>query len=352
MRLINSKVCVCADIHLGLHLSSSIWHDISLNCALRLKQELVDRGIKDIIILGDTVDNRNEVSVTTLYIMYKFFKILEDFNIVIIPGNHDCYYTRRSDVHSLGTLKYWPNISIVDTPLTVQLFGKTLTFCPWNTPLENVPKSDILFGHFEVNTFKMNGNHICDHGVDSQELLNKSELILSGHFHKREERKYKNGTILYVGSPYEQNWGECGDQKGVYLLDILDNTLDFIPNTKSPKHIKIRLSELLAVGKITDNIKSEFKGNIINFIIDKEIEQKSIDTLLTKFYTLNPISIKTENTILMGNAIATDEIFQFEGIDIKNDIISFIDNSSDVENKTGLIKYLVDVYDQCYEVKK
>jgi DNA repair exonuclease SbcCD nuclease subunit len=198
----------------------------------------------------------------------------------------------------------------------------------------------------------MNGNHICDHGVDSQELLNKSELILSGHFHKREERKYKNGTILYVGSPHEQSWGECGDQKGVYILDILDGTLDFISNTKSPKHIKIRLSELLAVGKVTDNIKNEFKGNIINFLIDKEIEQKSIDTLLTKFYTLNPISIKTENTILMGNVIATDETFQFEGIDIKNDIISFIDNSSDVENKAGLIKYLVDVYDQCNEVKE
>lgn len=354
MKIIQHEVALVADIHLGLHISSSVWHDISLNFAQWLKQTLLDRGVKDIIILGDVVDNRNEVSVTTLHAMYKFFKILEDFNIIIIPGNHDCYYSKRSDVHSLGTLNDWPNIEIVDKPLTVNMFNRTLSFCPWNVPLDAIPKaySDVLFGHFEINTFKMNAGHVCGNGLDSQALLAKAGMILSGHFHRTEKRSYKNGEIVYIGSPYEQSWGEYGDQKGIYLLDLHENALEFVSNDKSPKHVKIRLSELLAVGKITDNIKKEFNGNIINFIIDVEVDQKIIDALLAKFYALNPISVKTENLLLTQNIVSSDDEMKFEGVDVKVDIVNFIAGLDGVENKTELTNYLVNAYDRCMEDKK
>lgn len=352
MKIYKNKVAIVGDIHLGLHLSNAMWHEISINFAQWLKQTLIDKDIKDIIFLGDVIDNRNEVSVTTLHTMYKFFKILEDFNIVIITGNHDCYYSKRSDVHSIGTLNDWINIEVIDKPLTVNIFNKNLTFCPWNTQIENIPNCDIIFGHFEINTFKMNGRHVCEHGIDSQSLLERAPLILSGHFHSTDERNYKTGKILYAGSPYEHNWGESGDRKGIYLLDFHDNSLEFIPNQKSPKHIKIRLSELLAVGKITDNIKNEFNGNIISFVIDVEVDQKIIDTLITKFYALNPLSVKTENVLLTQNIISTNEEIVFEGVDIKHDIIEFINSLEAVENKEKIINYLTDVYDKCFEDKK
>lgn len=351
MNINKPVVAVLGDIHLGLHQSNSSWHDISINFAHWLKQTLTNNNIKDIIILGDVIDNRNEVPVTTLHVLNKFFKILEDFNIIIIIGNHDCYYSKRSDVHSIGTLSDWTNIDVIDKILTVNLFGKTLTFCPWNTQCSDIPGSDIVFGHFEINTFKMNSRHICEHGVNAQDLLNRSPLVLTGHFHATEERKYKNGRILYSGSPYEQNWGECGEPKGIYTLDIHTGDTQFIKNDKSPRHVKIRLSELMAVGKITDHIKEEFKNNIINFIIDVEVEQKVIDTLLTKFFALQPISIKTENLILANNIVSIDEEMKFEGIDIKSDIIDFINGLENVENKDKISNYLIDVFNQCNEVK-
>jgi DNA repair exonuclease SbcCD nuclease subunit len=353
MKICKNKIAIVGDLHLGLHQSNNMWHDISLDFAQWLKQTLTDKGIKDIVMLGDVLDNRNEVSVTTLHTLSKFFKALEDFNIIIITGNHDCYYSKRSDVHSIGTLSDWTNIEVVDKLLTVNMFNKTLSFCPWNTQPVDIPKSDIILGHFEINTFKMNGMHVCEHGVDSQALLDKAPLILSGHFHCTDDRNYKNGRILYAGSPYEQSWGEAGDPKGIYLLDLHDDALEFIENTKSPKHIKLRLSELLALGKITDNIKKEFQGNIITFVIDVEIEQKAIDALLVKFYALNPLSIKTENVLYAQNTISFDEEIKFEGVDIKKDIVEFIDKMiNDVENKDNLINYLMTVYDQCKEAKK
>jgi len=348
MKIHKNRVAVISDIHLGLHQSNNMWHDISLNYAVWLKQILMENGIRDILILGDIIDNRNEVAVPTLHILYKFFKVLEDFNIIIITGNHDCYYSKRSDVHSIGTLNDWPNIEVIDKILTVNMFGKTLTFCPWNTQTEEIPKSDIIFGHFEINTFKTNGRHICDHGIDAIKLLEKAPLILTGHFHCTEERNYKTGKILYTGSPYQQSWGEYGDPKGIYLLDLHEGSLEFIVNDKSPKHIKIRLSELLAVGKITDSVKKEFAGNIINFIIDAEAEQKVIDTLLSKFYILGPLSVKTENLLAQVNIISADEEISFEGIDIKQDIAAFV-NSLESGNKTELNNYLMEVYDKCME---
>jgi DNA repair exonuclease SbcCD nuclease subunit len=351
MKINKNEVAVIGDVHLGLHQSNNVWHDISVSYAKWLKQTLIDRNIKDIIFLGDILDNRNEVSVTTLHILHRFFKTLEDFNIIITIGNHDCYYTKRSDVHSLGTLSDWTNIEVIDKPVSVNLFNQTLTFCPWNTQLADIPKSDILFGHFEINTFKMNGGHVCESGYNSQELLDKASLILSGHFHKTDTRDYKNGKIVYVGSTYENNWGEYGDPKGFYILNLHDNALEFVSNNVSPKHVKIRLSELIAVGKISDSIKKEFNGNIITFIIDVETDQKVLDSLLAKLYSLSPISIKLENELLAKPVVAITEEIKFTGVDIKADIVEFVNGLDGVDNKDAIINYLMNAYDRCKEGK-
>ena len=42
----------------------------------------------------------------------------------------------------------------------------------------------------------------------------------------------------------------------------------------------------------------------------------------------------------------------FEGIDVKSDIVKFITNLEEVDNKSELTNYLVNVYDQCIEEKK
>lgn len=351
MKINKNEVAIIGDIHLGLHQASNTWHDISGNYVKWLKQTLIDRNIRDIIFLGDVLDNRNEVSVTTLHVLHKFFKTLEDFNSIIVIGNHDCYYSKRSDIHSIGTLNDWGNIEVVDKVTTVNLFNQTLTFCPWNTQLEDIPKSDILFGHFEINTFKMNGGHVCESGYNSQALLEKASLVLSGHFHKTDTRVYKNGKIVYVGSAYENNWGEYGDPKGFYVLNLHDNELEFVTNTVSPKHVKIRLSELLAVGKITDSIKKEFNGNIVNFIIDMETDQKVVDALLAKLHTLSPISIKIENELTVKPVTLTTEEVEFTGIDIKTDIVEFVTGLDGVDNKDAIINYLIDVHDKCKEGK-
>ena len=50
----------------------------------------------------------------------------------------------------------------------------------------------------------MSSHKVCDHGFESESLLDKSKLVITGHFHCRDHREYTNGkSIIYLGSPYE-----------------------------------------------------------------------------------------------------------------------------------------------------
>ena len=343
MRLIKEKIALFGDVHIGVHQASSIWHNISLNFAHWLKQELEERNIKDIIIPGDVLDDRNEIAVPTLHYLPQFFRILENFNIIISVGNHDCYYTRRSDVHSLETLDEWPNITIIDELTTVQLHEKIITFAPWQTPIEDIPSSDIVFGHFDIQSFKMANNKVCEGGIRSSALLEKANLIVTGHYHLTQERVYNNGRILYLGSPYELNWGEANSPKGVYLLDIDSLQYEFIENTISPKHRRIRLSELIEVGKVTDEFQEEFRNNIIKFIIDVDAGQPVVDALVKKFYLFKPLELKIDYDYIQQLYLEDEELV-FKGVNVESDITEFVQGLEGVENKVDVINYLSDIY--------
>jgi DNA repair exonuclease SbcCD nuclease subunit len=344
MRIIKEKVCTLSDIHIGVHQASPMWHNISLDFAHWLKAELISRDIKDIIIPGDVLDDRNEVSVTTLHLLPQFFKILDCFNIIISVGNHDCYYSRRSDIHSLKSLDGWSNITIIDKPTTITAHEKIITFVPWFTPVESITESDIIFGHFDIQSFKMGLAKVCEHGIRSQDLLQKAKLVITGHYHLTQDRVYQNGTILYLGSPYELNWGEANTPKGFYIVDISTNKYEFIENKKSPKHRKVRLSELISLGKITDQIRDEFQGNIISFVVDVEAGQSIVDNLIQRFSLLKPLEMKIEydiaNNLNLTNNVQTENL----GINIESDIAEFVKSLEVTTDKAGIISYLMDIY--------
>lgn len=344
MKIINENIALVGDIHAGIHGSSAIWHNILLDYGRWLRDNLKDNLIKDIIFLGDILHDRNEISVPTLHCLPQFFKLLEDFNIIILVGNHDCFYSKRSDVHSLRILDDWPNITIVDKPITITAHDKVITICPWATDIDSIPKSDILFGHFEIKTFKMSGKKLCEHGIDSKQLLEKAPLIFTGHFHEYQERKYQDGAIIYAGSTYEQNFGEANQPKGIINLNISTGNYTFIENTISPKHKYIRLTEILSIGKINEQIKKDFNGNIVTFIVDSVIETDALDKLVQRLNLLNPLELRVEHYIIKKDLDIDDHVLEFQGVDIQNDLREFVDKLEGVENKENVINYLLELY--------
>ena len=192
-----------------------------------------------------------------------------NINILVLVGNHDAYYKDRADVNSLSILKGWSNITVVDKLTQITAFDRDLLFCPWGTKSNEITDNDIIFGHFEIESFKMNHFKVCTHGIKTKDLLSNTDLVITGHFHHRAERSYKNGTILYLGNPYQMDFGDVNTTKGYYLLDLKNNKFEFTENTVSPKHIKVKLSDLAAAGTINEQFQEKIKNNIVKFIIDK-----------------------------------------------------------------------------------
>lgn len=337
-----SKIAVVSDLHFGVHQNNQTWHTIAIDFAKWFKKQLIKNKIQDIVICGDVNNDRNEISVNTMHVVNQVFKLWKNFNIKIIIGNHDAYYKDRCDVNSLSVFAEWSNIDLIDEVACIDQFENRICFCPWSTEMDDIPKSDIIFGHFDVTGFKMNKNKICAEGIPSHKLIDKGSLVVSGHFHTKDERKYNNGTILYTGSPYELNWGDCNEERGFYLLDLESKEHTFICNNISPKHKKIRLSEFLALKKITQTFKKEFTGNFVKFIIDQNITTDKLDILINKLNSLGPISLQTE--FELDQKYISDE-FSFDsiGVDISETIQEFI-NLLDLKNKKEVLNYTLELY--------
>lgn len=345
MKINKPKIACVSDIHFGVHQNSEQWLKIGLDFAKWFKQKLIDENISDIIIAGDVFHNRNEISVNTLHVVNDIFNLWKNFNIIIIPGNHDVFYKDRHDVHSLGMLDGWENITVIDTPSYITAFNKTISFCPWATDFTKLNKSDILFGHLEINNFRVTPTKTCDHGVNSFDILNYADLVISGHFHYTDSRKYDSGTILYLGCPYEMYWGDYGNKKGFYTLDIPSGEFTFFENNISPRHKKIKLTELIETGGITSYWEKNIPNNIISFIVDKNIDPDKLGLINTKIQSYNPLSYKVDYDVGDSNAPELSAL-DLGGIDIPNSISEFVNLLDTVKHKKETVDYIVDMYNQ------
>lgn len=336
----DKKIAIFTDLHLGVHQNNSIWHNIGYEWTDWFIKSLKENQIETVFFTGDFFHSRSEISVSTIQaaanILSKFSK---DFRIFMIPGNHDCYYKDKSDVHSLSILDGYSNIHILDTvtKLTVGENNKTVTFCPWGSEYNKIEQSDVILGHFEIESFKMNAHKLCEHGFKPIDLLKLTNLVFSGHFHLNEERVYNEGSIIYIGSPFQLDFGERDSKKGYYTLNTSDLSYVFIENTYSPVHKKILLSEL-------DNYLNieSMKGNFLKIVVDCLMEQDQLDKLIHKCYSFGPLSLSVDHLAMhTGNGDLIDQ--DLSGVDISKAIVEFV-SLLDVEKKEAIIKRTLELY--------
>lgn len=339
-----SRICCISDIHIGVHQNSAQWHDILFQWARWLTGELKSKSITDIVISGDLFHYRDEISVNTLHVTSRLLDLWKDFNIVMLVGNHDAYYKERADVNSLTIFKNRSGVTVVDRMTCVEQYGKKMCFAPWGVTPEEIESCDILFGHFEIQSFKLNSFKVCESGISAKELLSKTPLTITGHFHLRDERVYEEGSILYLGNPFQMDFGDRESTKGYYLLDIETSEYNFYINNISPEHKKIRLSQLVSIGDITDDVKDMFKGNIVRLVIDKNISSDEIDTLLNVLMSLGSMSLNVEyeNTFNSFN-LSSGELADLSNVDMSVAIQEFVD-LLDIDNKKDVLQKTLELY--------
>ena len=333
-----SKVALFSDLHLGLYGNSESWHEIALNWVDWIVKELNKKKIKDIFFLGDFFHNRSEISVQTMHVASQILEKLESFNIIMIVGNHDAYYKNRADVHSLGLMHGHKNLTIVDKNLEVDAFGRKLLFVPWNAELSD-GKFDYIFGHFEIQNFKMNNFKVCDHGLSAMDFLaSKTDTVFSGHFHHRNTKKYNEGSIHYIGNTFPMDFADVGNTKGYHILDLNDGELEFFENTVSPKFKKILVSKLKSYTKV------DFENNIVKLIVDIDATEKQVEKIQTYISKFKPFQFHTEyNTTTKS----IDDVEEIDSIDLSDSIDEFIEQMKlEDEKEKRVEKIMKELYER------
>ena len=340
----NNKVLFFSDLHLGVHQNSPAWHNICLDVASWIDSVMKKHKLDTIFFAGDVFHDRHEIGVNTLHVAKKFFDKLSKYKIHLVPGNHDAFLSSTVEVNSVEILEK-DNVFVYTKPTTIYVNDKTVTFCPWKTVVADLEPVDMLVGHFEIQNFKMTASKVCDHGDTSTDLFKKAKAVVTGHFHMREHRTYEDKYVLYLGSPYEMDFGDRGQNKGASIIDF-DNLSDikFIENTVTPKHYRLKISEIVQK-KYTD-LRTFVANNIISLYVDIKVDTLTLDLLIKKLTQYGPLQFRTEFNILDTAQIDTNDV-QKLSIDIETAFYEFVEHVETRATKKEVLDKCLELYKIC-----
>lgn len=338
-----NKIAIFSDFHLGIKQDSSIWHKIALDWSVWFANNLNKNNIKDIVFLGDFFHMRNAISANTLHIASQILDNLKDFNLHFILGNHDLYYANEPTVSPVNLFQNRNNIKVYQKPEIVQFGNKKTLMCGWGYD-PNQYKADILFTHAEISLFRYNLEvSCCENGYKPSELLSNYDIVYSGHFHLRQERKWNDKRIVYVGNTFSMDHSDSYiSQKGFDILDLDTLKSTFVENTVSPKFYKIALSDL-AEGKWEYiRLNDIIPNSMIKLIINRDITVSDINTLTSIINGFKPLELvcEWENCKDFSQESAEVELRSFDMADAIKKYIDLLD----IPNKSEVSEYLLSLY--------
>ncbi len=203
---------------------------------------------KGVIDLGDTSNDRSSIPVPTIEVLGTGLSKIpkSDWNFKL-TGNHEQYF-RNAEVNNRRLFE--GKFNVIDTRAIFN-FGKFMAFfvsytndyadlAQWITEgvNEHLDAPKILFGHIDLVGAQLSGGtSVAGLSVD---ILKPFNLCLLGHFHIPQTI---GSCIHYVGSPFQQNWGECGEEKRVGILDTSKLTITWVQLNGYPRYIQLSLEE-------------------------------------------------------------------------------------------------------------
>lgn len=309
--------------------------------------KLEEENIKTVLILGDTFDRRKYVNFYSLKKTKEmFFDKLQAMGIQVhmLAGNHDTYFKNTNDVNSVDLLlREYDNIQVIDKPLTIYLDNDETPICmmPWICP-ENYEDSlnmikdtnaQICMGHFEIQGFSMYNGMESHEGL-SRDIFNKFDLVFSGHYH----HKSSDGSIHYLGNPYELTWSDYADPRGFHLFDTSTRELEFVRNTYSLFY-KITYDDTTphAISEISNMDLELYKESFIKIIVVNKTNPYLFDLFMSNLYKQNPIDVSiVEDNIDLTEGLETDIISDAE--DTLTILHKYVDNLQVQDLDSGKLK--------------
>jgi len=323
-----------ADPHFGAQQNS----DVMLNnqeCYYynEFLPSIIEKGIKEIVILGDVFETRSSVNVKIMNAVYKFFDSLRDFRVIVLVGNHDSYLESSLKYHSLKFLSNYDNVTLIDKCQEITLCENVPFFAiPWVTNAEEFEQEfskaaqKYCVGHLAMVGFKINSVYTSDFGFPVEKFRDKFDKTFLGHFHKRSEKPDTN--VVYVGSPYQLKREDRGNDNGYMAVWFENNVLkyEFVNAKNTIKFIKIKYPEIPS--------EIDVKNNIIDIDISysDSLENDKINEYMKVINSMKPASNPNINIVGSLNVTANDQLSS-SNFSNSSELINEYVNSISIEDK-------------------
>jgi DNA repair exonuclease SbcCD nuclease subunit len=249
-----SKIFLIGDTHLGLGFPNSTdkWYKVHKqyysDFLIPLLKEKVEPN--DIIVhLGDLFDNRNVIPINLLnYGMDIVEEISKIAPLYIIVGNHDLWSKSASEINTVRPFRYIPNVKIYDKTDILEYNGLKILMMPYiESRLEQIKQindnkhCDYLFCHSDLNGCKMHLTSVAHKNSDKIDIedFKSFKKVRSGHIHLTQANKH----FTFVGSIFQMDRNDLGDQKGIFVIDTIDGSEEFYPNKVSPVFKKFTVKD-------------------------------------------------------------------------------------------------------------
>lgn len=192
----------------------------------RAAEVLRKAGGNLIVIAGDIFHERGKLAPSVFNPTHATFKkLLRDFRIIAIPGNHDLEGKDTTElgnaIQSLGALN---DFAVITHP---ELVAPNLAMIPWCSSYDALRQAAMeLFdgcAHMQhadlIIHAGINGviAGLPDHGLDAIEVAGWGfKRVLGGHYHNH--RVLEGGKVVSIGATTHQQWGDIGTKAGFLLV--------------------------------------------------------------------------------------------------------------------------------------
>ena len=226
-----------------------------------------------------------------LVVLTAFQKILDELKskVNFIPGNHDkvdlnsrnsyldqfCHHPKVQLYRYYGSIPLGNDIHLHMLPYFKEdeKYSEYLKELLDDNVVIEKGKQNILLTHIAIDGVPNNDSSVVLNNLN-QDLFGFYDLVLIGHYHQRKEL---GDNMLYIGSAYQNDFGE-DYQKGFMIL-YNDLSFEFV-NSKFPQYVTIKIDldtileeEITAFHKTYQN-----SSDFIRFVVTgKEEKRKAFD---------------------------------------------------------------------------
>ena len=146
----------------------------------------------------------------------------------------------------------------------MSIFNRDFYFVPYTKDEDSIPTiGDVMITHLGIVGFEMDNKYHVNEKIGlSEELFKNFKYVFTGHFHKPQRKK----NIIYMGSPYQMNFGESGQKKGFVVFDTVKDEFERIWYDEAPKYISINIEDFLEVDVSNSFVKVLIKEKVDNFV--------------------------------------------------------------------------------------